>query len=126
MDENDPKKRSVSSENRGGEFEAVFLHERQAGIDGITSATIIPLKIAINTGFVVSGLGFAYMIFIIFQALFSKSTVEGWASTMSVILFLGGIQLIFLGVLGEYLGRIFMEVKGRPNHLVKNHFKAKA
>lgn len=87
-------------------------------VDGITSATIIPLKLAINTGIFVSVLGFGYMIFVMIQALFTRSTVEGWASTMSVILFLGGIQLIFLGVIGEYVGRIFLEVKRRPDHIV--------
>ena len=93
-------------------------------IDGITSATIIPLKFAVNTGFIVSGLGFLYLVIIIAQTLFTNTTVEGWASTMSVILFLGGIQLIFLGILGEYIGRIFLEVKNRPEHLIRQTWNA--
>lgn len=88
-------------------------------IDGISSATTIPLKFAVRAGFLVSAAGFLYLLVILVQALFTTSTVEGWASTMSVILFLGGIQLIFLGILGEYLGRIFMEVKQRPVHVIQ-------
>jgi polyisoprenyl-phosphate glycosyltransferase len=93
-------------------------------VDGITSATIIPLKFAINAGFVVSGFGFAYLLYIIYLALFTDNTVQGWPSMMAVILFLGGIQLIFLGVLGEYIGRIFMEVKSRPDHIIRRSWKA--
>lgn len=90
-------------------------------VDGITSATTIPLKLAVNLGLLISAAGFIYMLVIIFQALFFRSTVEGWASLMVVILFLGGIQLVFLGVIGEYIGRIFQEVKARPDHVVARH-----
>jgi len=89
-------------------------------MDGITSATTIPLKFAINVGAAISFVGFAYMVLIIIQAIYFKtSVIRGWASMMSVVLFLGGIQLIFLGVLGEYIGRIFLEVKGRPVYVVE-------
>ena len=88
-------------------------------IDGITSATIIPLKFAINVGFVIAGAGFFYMIYIIVAAIVARDAVQGWPSTMSIILFLGGIQLVFLGVIGEYIGRIFLEIKARPDHVIR-------
>lgn len=88
-------------------------------VDGITSATIVPLKFAINIGFVVAGTGFLYMIAIIIQAIVTRDTVQGWPSTMSIILFLGGVQLVFLGVIGEYIGRIFLEIKARPDHVIR-------
>ena len=88
-------------------------------IDGITSATIIPLKFAVNVGFVIAAAGFFYMLYIIIQAIVARDAVQGWPSTMSIILFLGGIQLVFLGVIGEYIGRIFLEIKARPDHVIR-------
>jgi len=87
--------------------------------DSITSATVIPLKMAIRVGAFVATVGFAYLVYVIGLALFTSQTVSGWPSIMAVVLFLGGIQLLFLGLLGEYVGTIFVEVKGRPQHLVK-------
>jgi dolichol-phosphate mannosyltransferase len=94
-------------------------------VDGITSATTIPLKLAINVGLFVSGTGFAYMLYVMYLAIFTERTVQGWPSMMSVVLFMGGIQLFFLGVLGEYIGRIFQEVKSRPDHIVAKHWRAR-
>lgn len=88
-------------------------------VDGITSATTIPLKFAINMGLLVSAAGFLYMLYVIYLALFTDQTVRGWPSMMSAVLFLGGIQLFFLGIIGEYIGRIFQEVKSRPDHIVQ-------
>jgi polyisoprenyl-phosphate glycosyltransferase len=88
-------------------------------VDGITSATTIPLQFAVKAGIVVSLVGFLYLAFIVLSALVHNTAVTGWASTMSVILFLGGIQLLFLGVIGVYIGRIFEEVKDRPGHIVQ-------
>jgi len=93
-------------------------------IDGITSATIVPLKFAINSGFILAAVGFLYMLWVIIQTLVWHGTAQGWASTMSVILFIGGMQMIFLGVIGEYIGRIFLEVKNRPDHVIDKHWKA--
>lgn len=87
-------------------------------IDGITSFTTSPLRLAAKTGIVVSLVGFLYMLVIIFKTLFFGIDVAGYASMMVVILFLGGLQLIFLGVIGEYLGRAFYETKGRPLYFI--------
>lgn len=90
-------------------------------IDGITSFSDVPLRFASYLGFTVSTAAFIYAIIIILFKAFHFGTPEyarGWASTMVVILFLGGVQLIGIGILGEYLGRIYDEVKGRPLYLI--------
>ena len=87
-------------------------------IDGITSFTTSPLRWAAIIGMLVSLCGFIYMIIIIAKTLISGIDVPGYASMMVVILFLGGLQLIFLGIIGEYLGRAFYESKGRPLYFI--------
>jgi polyisoprenyl-phosphate glycosyltransferase len=87
-------------------------------IEGITSFTIAPLKIATYLGLVVALGAFAYGAFIIVRTLLFGNPVAGYPSLMVVILFLGGVQLVALGVIGEYLGRMFDETKGRPLYLV--------
>ncbi|KFI91124.1 glycosyltransferase [Bifidobacterium saguini DSM 23967] len=88
-------------------------------MDGITSFTIAPLKIATWAGSIVSVAAFLYALFLIVRTLVSGIDVPGYASTMVVMLFLGGVQLLCLGIIGEYLGRIFMQTKGRPNYLIE-------
>lgn len=90
-------------------------------IDGITSFSDVPLRFASYLGFVVSTAAFIYAVIIILFKAFHFGTPEyarGWASTMVVILFLGGVQLMGIGILGEYLGRIYDEVKARPLYLI--------
>jgi dolichol-phosphate mannosyltransferase len=90
-------------------------------IDGITSFSDVPLRFASYLGFVTSVAAFLYALVIVFDKLFSINPPEytrGWASTIVAILFLGGVQLICLGILGEYIGRIYDEVKGRPLYLI--------
>ncbi len=87
-------------------------------IDGITSFTTSPLRWAAIIGMLVSLCGFIYMIIIIAKTLIYGIDVPGYASMMVVILFLGGLQLIFLGIIGEYLGRAFYESKGRPLYFI--------
>lgn len=87
-------------------------------IDGITSFTTAPLRWAAKTGIAVSLLGFIYMIIIIAKTLIYGVDVPGYASIMVVILFLGGLQLVFLGIIGEYLGRAFYESKHRPLYFI--------
>lgn len=87
-------------------------------IDGITSFTTAPLRWAALIGILVSLLGFIYMAVIIAKTLILGADVPGYASMMVVILFLGGLQLISLGVIGEYLGRAFYESKRRPLYFI--------
>ena len=86
-------------------------------VDGITSFSNAPLRLATWFGFGAAFLSFIYMIIVLVQK-FMGYTVEGWATIMVTILFVGGIQLICLGILGEYLGRVFNEVKCRPIYIV--------
>lgn len=90
----------------------------QFSLNGITSFSTYPLKLASTFGLFVSSIGFLYLIYVIYLALFTNNTVEGWASMMVVVLFLGGVQLLSLGVIGEYVGRINEEVKKRPNYII--------
>lgn len=90
-------------------------------IEGITSFTTFPLRLSSFFGFTVSLLAFLYIIFIVFKTLFFGEEITGYPSTMSVILFLGGIQMLSLGVIGEYLGRIFNETKNRPLYFINDY-----
>ncbi len=90
-------------------------------LEGITSFTIGPLKMATYIGLATSILAFLYGLWIIGKTLILGHDVPGYASLMVTMLFLGGIQLFFIGVLGEYLGRIFGETKQRPLYLVQDH-----
>ena len=83
-------------------------------LDGITSFTTTPLKLATYLGLITAFVSFFYSAVIILQKLLYGNPVKGYPSLMVVILFLGGIQLIFLGIIGEYLGRMFDETKRRP------------
>lgn len=90
-------------------------------LDGITSFTTSPLRWAAIVGVVISIVAFLYMMKIILKTLIYGADVSGYASTMVAILFLGGIQLVFLGLIGEYLGRAFYEVKGRPLYFIDTY-----
>lgn len=87
--------------------------------DGITSFSYKPLKLAAYFGSFISVLSFLYLLVVIYQGLFTNSTVAGWASTLAVSLFFNGIVLIILGIIGEYIGRIYDEAKGRPLYIVR-------
>ncbi len=86
--------------------------------DGIISFSYRPLKLATFLGMTVSALSFIYLIAILLQKIFTNSTVEGWASTMVVSLFFNGVMLVVIGIMGEYVGRIYEEVKSRPLYVI--------
>lgn len=90
-------------------------------LEGITSFTIVPLKIATYLGLFVAFAALIYAGVIIFKTLVYGNPVAGYPSMMVTILFLGGVQLIGIGILGEYVGRMFNETKGRPLYFLKNH-----
>lgn len=89
-------------------------------LEGITAFSTTPLRIATLCGIFVSAFSFAFGIYIIFKTLFFGANVEGWASIMVMLTFLSGIQLLSIGVLGEYIGRIFGEAKKRPLYFIDN------
>lgn len=88
-------------------------------IDGITSASTVPLRIWSYLGGMVALFAMAFAIFIVVRTIVSGSEVPGYASLMVAILFLGGLQLLSLGVLGEYVGRIMVETKHRPLYVIR-------
>ncbi len=90
-------------------------------IQGITSFSIAPLKISAWMGFLFAISAFFYMGFIIFKTLYYGDPVAGYPSLVSIILFLGGIQLMSLGIIGEYVGRTFIETKNRPLYFVNEY-----
>ncbi len=93
-------------------------------IDGITSFTTAPLRITTYIGTLVSLVAFIYIAYLLIRPLFGVPTVPGYASTLAVILFLGGVQLLSLGIIGEYIGRIFNETKQRPLYFVEEHHES--
>lgn len=105
----------------GGETKWNYWKLWNFAIEGITSFTIAPLKLATYLGFLTAFGAFIYAGIIIYKTLMFGEPVQGYPSLMVVILFLGGIQMITLGVIGEYLGRTFSETKQRPLYLIKDY-----
>jgi polyisoprenyl-phosphate glycosyltransferase len=101
-----------------GETKYPYRKMIKFAFDGITSFSTVPLKLATWSGYAASLLAFLYLLSVFVQKLLGY-TVEGWATIMVAVLFLGGVQLVCLGILGEYLGRIFNEVKPRPMYVVE-------
>ncbi|HLG00219.1 MAG TPA: glycosyltransferase family 2 protein [Acidimicrobiia bacterium] len=88
-------------------------------LDGITSFTERPLRLAAQLGFLVTVVAMAWMAWILIDvAIHPDAAIQGWPSLMATILFIGGVQLLTIGILGEYLGRVYRETKGRPLYVV--------
>jgi glycosyltransferase involved in cell wall biosynthesis len=88
-------------------------------LNGVTSFSVRPLHLATLAGSVVSAFAFCYAFYALYILLFTNEAVPGWASTLVSVLFIGGIQLLVLGIMGEYLGRLFVQSKQRPPYLVR-------
>ena len=88
-------------------------------VEGITSFSIVPLRLITLLGFLVSGLSFAMIVFIIYGTLVMRAVIPGWASSVVPIYFLGGIQLLSIGILGEYVAKIYLETKQRPRYVIE-------
>ncbi|MBK1682259.1 glycosyltransferase family 2 protein [Rhodoferax fermentans] len=87
--------------------------------EGVTSFSIVPLRLITLLGFLVSGFSFAMILFVIYGTLVLKAVIPGWASSVVPIYFLGGIQLLSIGILGEYVAKIYMETKQRPRYFIE-------
>ena len=88
-------------------------------IEGLTSFSTLPLRVSGYLGLVAALVGLPYGIWAIYARLFTDMAVPGWSSLVVAILFLGGVQLMSIGVIGEYVGRIYSEVKRRPLYLTE-------
>lgn len=87
--------------------------------DGVLSFSLMPLRLAVLTGFLAIGMALAGIIYAVLLRLYTTDWVRGWASIFVAVLFMGGVQLISLGIIGEYIGRIYGEVKHRPLYLLR-------
>jgi glycosyltransferase involved in cell wall biosynthesis len=105
-----------------GESKYSLLRMLRLAIDGVTSFSSIPLYISAFIGMIMSILAFTYAAFSIYERVFTGRVVEGWTSMIVTVLFLGGINLISLGVQGAYIARIYNEVKGRPRYFVRQTY----
>lgn len=95
-------------------------------LEGITSFTVGPLKVASYLGLLTAVVAGLYLLQLVVRTVFFGNPVAGYPSLMAVVLLLGGVQLMTLGIIGEYLGRIFNETKGRPLYIVERHLPAGA
>lgn len=86
--------------------------------DGLVSYSFVPLRAVSNLGLIVSVSALGYMLYLMSARLFGGQVIQGWTSTVVIVLFLGGVQLLSLGIIGEYVGRVFDEVKRRPQYVV--------
>lgn len=102
-----------------GETKYPFKKMLKFAFDAITSFSYKPLKLASYAGVALSFCSFIYLLVVIYQKLFVGKTQPGWASTLAVNLFFNGIVLLILGIIGEYIGRIYDEAKGRPLYVVR-------
>jgi dolichol-phosphate mannosyltransferase len=110
-------------ERAGGVTGYTYAKMIKFAMDGITSFSDFPLKLATFTGFTISGVAALVLIYALYGKLVSHTTVDGWASLMVSILFLGGVQLVTIGIIGEYIGRLSQNVKNRPLYIVDEEKK---
>lgn len=109
-------------ERIAGETKWNFWSLMKYAFEGIVAFTTMPLKLSMYMGFLVSFSSLAYMVYVIIKAMLYGDPVAGYPSMMTIILFLGGIQLLGIGVLGEYLSKTYMETKHRPNYIIKRKY----
>lgn len=102
-----------------GERKYTLWQSARLAFDGITAFSHFPLRLVVHLGIVVSLAGFLYIAITIILALVYGRVVPGWTTLMAAVIFLGGIQLMVVGVVGAYIGRIYIEVQQRPLYLIK-------
>jgi dolichol-phosphate mannosyltransferase len=111
--------RYVRQERFAGETQYPLRQMVKFASDAITGFSFAPLQMATTFGFWVSGVALlAIPVVVVLRIFLGQTFFEGQATTLIAVLFLGGVQLIFLGIMGEYLGRIYDEVRGRPLYIV--------
>ena len=108
-----------SRERRSGKSKYTFARSLRFAWSGISSFSLVPLRIAVILGVVTSAAAFAELIYAVSIRIWTENAVPGWASAVSILSLLFGISFILLGVIGEYVGRILIEVRGRPRFLVR-------
>lgn len=110
-----------ADEREYGESKWSFLKLFKYAIDGIVAFSTLPLRLSIATGFVTAIASIIYLIVVVLQKLIEGIDVPGYATIIVLILFLGGMQLFCLGILGEYLAKVYVQTKNRPLYILKEH-----
>ena len=111
----------LPSERKNGKSFYSIWNLLLLSIDGITSFSITPLRIMSMVGFFISILSVFYFLFIIFEYLFLNTSIPGLTSIFVLVSFFGGVQLVCLGIIGEYIGKILMEAKRRPTYIIRKN-----
>ncbi len=106
-------------ERKLGKTNYTYAKMVRLAFDGITSFSYIPLKLASYVGFFSALVGFVMILYSVYQKVYGTGTVKGWSSLVVIVLFLGGTQLVMIGLLGEYVGRVHDELKKRPLYIVR-------
>ena len=104
----------------GGKSKYSFRKMVSFAVQGITSFSLMPLRIAAVLGFILSTTAFLYILYALYAKFGLGVTIEGWTSILISVLFLGGVQLIFLGIIGEYIGKMFIQTKHRPYYIIQD------
>ncbi len=109
----------VAGARRSGTTKYTFGKMLSLALDGIASFSVKPLRLTAIAGFLLSAAGLFYALYALAMRIFTSKTVEGWTSILASVLIIGGLQLVSLGILGEYLGKVFIQTKSRPPYIVK-------
>jgi glycosyltransferase involved in cell wall biosynthesis len=107
-------------ERLGGETKYPFKKMFRFALNGIMYFSKKPLKLAIQLGLTSTVIALTLLVYILYGYFFSGQTVTGWASTLTIVVFFGGIQLLTIGLVAQYIANIFDEVKGRPDYIIAN------
>ncbi len=110
-----------AKERESGESKWSFLKLFKYAIDGIVAFSTLPLRLSIATGFVTAIISIIYLVVVVLQKFIQGIDVPGYATIIVLILFLGGMQLFCLGILGEYLAKVYVQSKNRPIYILKEH-----
>ncbi len=92
-------------------------------VDGITSFTVKPIRLIINIGFILSSISFIYLIYVVVGKLSGADNVKGWSSIVALVSFFGSFQILCIGIIGEYISKIYIETKHRPKYIVEEIIK---
>ena len=113
----------IPQKRNDGESKYSYRKMISLAISGVTSTSIFPLRIASVMGFIISIAAFGYSLVVLYDYYFTNKNLSGWTTLIIAILFLGGAQLITLGIIGEYLGKLLIQSKGRPKYIIKKTYE---
>jgi dolichol-phosphate mannosyltransferase len=108
----------TANERFAGTTKYTFRKMLKFATTGVTAFSVKPLRISIYLGSIIALLSFIYGLYAVYVHFFTNQAVAGWTSVIISVLFVGGINLLMLGIIGEYLGKLFIENKRRPNYLI--------